>query len=93
MTIAGVRSMRSTDIRWSAILSWGYADHVLRLKSRQSEPPVSFLQCSPLYQVRQELGSLVARGESVARGGSVARGESVAGGPVKRSFLGRGSAS
>ncbi|XP_023692044.2 lysosomal-trafficking regulator isoform X2 [Paramormyrops kingsleyae] len=47
----GVRSMRSTDIRWSAILSWGYADHMLRLKSRQSEPPVSFLQCSPLYQV------------------------------------------
>uniref|UniRef100_A0A3Q2KXJ6 Lysosomal-trafficking regulator n=1 Tax=Equus caballus TaxID=9796 RepID=A0A3Q2KXJ6_HORSE len=47
----GVRSMNSTDIQWSAILSWGYADNVLRLKSKQSEPPVNFIQSSPQYQV------------------------------------------
>ncbi|KAG5831271.1 hypothetical protein ANANG_G00302020, partial [Anguilla anguilla] len=47
----GVRSMHSTDIQWSAILSWGYADNILRLKSRQSEPPVNFIQSSHLHQV------------------------------------------
>ncbi|XP_064408757.1 lysosomal-trafficking regulator [Latimeria chalumnae] len=47
----GVRSMHSTDIQWSAILSWGYVDNMLRLKSKQSEPPVNFIQCSPLHQV------------------------------------------
>ncbi|XP_061083889.1 lysosomal-trafficking regulator-like isoform X5 [Conger conger] len=47
----GVRSMHSTDIQWSAILSWGYADNILRLKSKQSEPPVNFIQSSHLYQV------------------------------------------
>ncbi|XP_039593798.1 lysosomal-trafficking regulator isoform X4 [Polypterus senegalus] len=47
----GVRSMHSTDIQWSAILSWGYADNILRLKSKQSEPPVNFIQCSQLFQV------------------------------------------
>ncbi|XP_069001150.1 lysosomal-trafficking regulator isoform X4 [Embiotoca jacksoni] len=47
----GVRSMHSTDIRWSAILSWGYADNILRLKSKQSEPPINFIQCSQLHQV------------------------------------------
>nr|KAF6279925.1 lysosomal trafficking regulator [Myotis myotis] len=47
----GVRSMNSTDIQWSAILSWGYADNILRLKSKQSEPPVNFIQSSPQYQV------------------------------------------
>ncbi|XP_061914503.1 lysosomal-trafficking regulator isoform X1 [Entelurus aequoreus] len=47
----GVRSMHSTDIQWSAILSWGYADNILRLKSKQSEPPINFVQCSPLHQV------------------------------------------
>uniref|UniRef100_A0A8C5M6R0 Lysosomal trafficking regulator n=1 Tax=Leptobrachium leishanense TaxID=445787 RepID=A0A8C5M6R0_9ANUR len=46
----GVRSMHSTDIQWSAILSWGYADNILRLKSKQSEPPVNFIQCSELHQ-------------------------------------------
>uniref|UniRef100_A0A672J600 Lysosomal trafficking regulator n=1 Tax=Salarias fasciatus TaxID=181472 RepID=A0A672J600_SALFA len=48
---AGVRSMHSTDIQWSAILSWGYADNILRLKSKQSEPPINFIQCSQLHQV------------------------------------------
>ncbi|XP_033836122.1 lysosomal-trafficking regulator isoform X1 [Periophthalmus magnuspinnatus] len=47
----GVRSMHSTDIQWSAILSWGYADNILRLKSKQSEPPINFIQCSPLHLV------------------------------------------
>ncbi|XP_002760934.3 lysosomal-trafficking regulator [Callithrix jacchus] len=47
----GVRSMNSTDIHWSAILSWGYADNILRLKSKQSEPPVNFIQSSQQYQV------------------------------------------
>ncbi|KAL2083317.1 hypothetical protein ACEWY4_021090 [Coilia grayii] len=47
----GVRSMHSTDIQWSAILSWGYPDNMLRLKSKQSEPPINFIQCSPLHQV------------------------------------------
>ncbi|NWH59347.1 LYST regulator, partial [Geococcyx californianus] len=47
----GVRSMHSTDIQWSAILSWGYADNVLRLKSKQSEPPVNFIQSSQFHQV------------------------------------------
>uniref|UniRef100_A0A8C2YX04 Lysosomal trafficking regulator n=1 Tax=Cyclopterus lumpus TaxID=8103 RepID=A0A8C2YX04_CYCLU len=47
----GVRSMHSTDIQWSAILSWGYADNILRLKSKQSEPPINFVQCSQLHQV------------------------------------------
>ncbi|XP_075002600.1 lysosomal-trafficking regulator isoform X4 [Calonectris borealis] len=47
----GVRSMHSTDIQWSAILSWGYADNILRLKSKQSEPPVNFIQSSQLHQV------------------------------------------
>ncbi|KAL4641356.1 lysosomal-trafficking regulator-like [Arapaima gigas] len=46
----GVRSMHSTDIQWSAILSWGYADNMLRLKSKQSEPPINFIQCSQLHQ-------------------------------------------
>lgn len=45
--------MNSTDIQWSAILSWGYADNVLRLKSKQSEPPVNFIQSSQQYQVKQ----------------------------------------
>ena len=43
--------MNSTDIQWSAILSWGYADNILRLKSRQSEPPINFIQSSQQYQV------------------------------------------
>ncbi|XP_072265185.1 lysosomal-trafficking regulator isoform X2 [Pyxicephalus adspersus] len=47
----GVRSMHSTDIQWSAILSWGYPDNILRLKSKQSEPPVNFIQCSEHHQV------------------------------------------
>uniref|UniRef100_A0A3Q3VK87 Uncharacterized protein n=1 Tax=Mola mola TaxID=94237 RepID=A0A3Q3VK87_MOLML len=47
----GVRSMHSTDIQWSAILSWSYADNILRLKSKQSEPPINFIQCSQLHQV------------------------------------------
>ncbi|XP_061480531.1 lysosomal-trafficking regulator isoform X2 [Rhineura floridana] len=47
----GVRSMHSTDIQWSAILSWGYADDILRLKSKQSEPPVNFIQSSQFHQV------------------------------------------
>uniref|UniRef100_A0A452TWR5 Lysosomal-trafficking regulator n=1 Tax=Ursus maritimus TaxID=29073 RepID=A0A452TWR5_URSMA len=47
----GVRSMNSTDIQWSAILSWGYADNILRLKSKQSEPPINFIQSSQQYQV------------------------------------------
>ncbi|KAI4900261.1 hypothetical protein NFI96_016679 [Prochilodus magdalenae] len=47
----GVRSMHSTDIQWSAILSWGYTDNMLRLKSKQSEPPLNFIQCCPLHQV------------------------------------------
>ncbi|XP_043858779.1 lysosomal-trafficking regulator [Dromiciops gliroides] len=47
----GVRSMNSTDIQWSAILSWGYADNILRLKSKQSEPPVNFIQSSQQHQV------------------------------------------
>ncbi|KAM4040946.1 lysosomal-trafficking regulator isoform 3-T3 [Anomaloglossus baeobatrachus] len=47
----GVRSMHSTDIQWSAILSWGYPDNILRLKSQQSEPPVNFIQCSELHEV------------------------------------------
>ncbi|RXN39335.1 lysosomal-trafficking regulator-like protein [Labeo rohita] len=42
--------MHSTDIQWSAILSWGYTDNMLRLKSKQSEPPINFIQCSPLHQ-------------------------------------------
>lgn len=50
--LSGVRSMHSTDIQWSAILSWGYTDNMLRLKSKQSEPPINFIQCSPLHQVR-----------------------------------------
>ncbi|XP_039706298.1 lysosomal-trafficking regulator isoform X1 [Pteropus medius] len=47
----GVRSMNSTDIQWSAILSWGYADNILRLKSKQGEPPINFIQSSQQYQV------------------------------------------
>ncbi|XP_040285377.1 lysosomal-trafficking regulator isoform X2 [Bufo bufo] len=47
----GVRSMHSTDIQWSAILSWGYPDNILRLKSKQSEPPVNYIHCSELHQV------------------------------------------
>ncbi|XP_012931227.1 lysosomal-trafficking regulator [Heterocephalus glaber] len=47
----GVRSMNSTAIQWSAILSWGYADNILRLKSKQSEPPVNFIQSSQQHQV------------------------------------------
>ncbi|XP_061693071.1 lysosomal-trafficking regulator isoform X3 [Syngnathoides biaculeatus] len=47
----GVRSMHSTDIQWSAIMSWGYSDNIVRLKSKQSEPPINFIQCSPLHQV------------------------------------------
>ncbi|TTI76904.1 Lysosomal-trafficking regulator [Bagarius yarrelli] len=46
-----VRSMHSTDIQWSAILSWGYCDNTLRLKSKQSEPPINYIQCSALHQL------------------------------------------
>lgn len=49
--VSGVRSMHSTDIQWSAILSWGYVDNILRLKSKQSEPPVNFIQSSHFHQV------------------------------------------
>lgn len=51
--LSGVRSMHSTDIQWSAILSWGYADNILRLKSKQSEPPVNFIQSSQFHQVKK----------------------------------------
>lgn len=47
----GVRSMNNTNIQWSAILSWGYADNILRLKSKQSEPPINFIQSSQQHQV------------------------------------------
>lgn len=50
--------MHSTDIQWSAILSWGYADNILRLKSKQSEPPINFIQCSQLHQVNTPFGML-----------------------------------
>lgn len=43
--------MNNTDIQWSAILSWGYADNILRLKSKQSEPPINFIQSSQQHQV------------------------------------------
>lgn len=46
--------MHSTDIQWSAILSWGYADNILRLKSKQSEPPVNFIQSSQFHQVKKK---------------------------------------
>lgn len=49
--------MHSTDIQWSAILSWGYADNILRLKSKQSEPPVNFIQSSQFHQVKISLSS------------------------------------
>lgn len=51
--------MHSTDIQWSAILSWGYADNILRLKSKQSEPPVNFIQSSQFHQVKISLSSPV----------------------------------
>uniref|UniRef100_A0A8C4N483 BEACH domain-containing protein n=1 Tax=Eptatretus burgeri TaxID=7764 RepID=A0A8C4N483_EPTBU len=41
----GVRTMHSTDIQWSAILSWGYVDNSLRLKSKQTGPALSVVQC------------------------------------------------
>lgn len=57
----GVRSMHSTDIQWSAILSWGYADNILRLKSKQSEPPINFIQCSQLHQVNRKTEHLLVK--------------------------------
>lgn len=51
--------MNSTDIQWSAILSWGYADNILRLKSKQSEPPVNFIQSSQQYQVSVSMKSFI----------------------------------
>ncbi|XP_064816491.1 lysosomal-trafficking regulator-like, partial [Oncorhynchus masou masou] len=65
-----VRSMHSTDIQWSAILSWGYADNMLRLKSKQSEPPINFMQCSPLHQGNGRLHKLLEAVNDRAMGDS-----------------------
>lgn len=53
--------MHSTDIQWSAILSWGYSDNILRLKSKQSEPPINFIQCSQLHQVNMSQTSKISQ--------------------------------
>lgn len=50
--------MNNTDIQWSAILSWGYADNILRLKSKQSEPPINFIQSSQQHQVNLGVSSV-----------------------------------
>ncbi|KAI8480550.1 hypothetical protein Bbelb_417300 [Branchiostoma belcheri] len=47
----GVSAMNHTDILWSAILSWGHPDGIMRLKSRQSEPASNFFLCPPNDQV------------------------------------------
>ncbi|XP_078592182.1 lysosomal-trafficking regulator-like isoform X1 [Branchiostoma floridae x Branchiostoma japonicum] len=47
----GVSAMNHTDILWSAILSWGHPDGIMRLKSRQSEPATNFFLCPPNDQV------------------------------------------
>ena len=60
--------MHSTDIQWSAILSWSYADNILRLKSKQSEPPINFIQCSQLHQVNIQNNQLWGKGVTPARG-------------------------
>lgn len=56
--------MHSTDIQWSAILSWGYADNILRLKSKQSEPPINFIQCSQLHQVNARQSGEIGRSDA-----------------------------
>ena len=43
--------MHSTDIQWSAILSWGYVDNSLRLKSKQTGPALSVVQCDAADEV------------------------------------------
>lgn len=60
--------MHSTDIQWSAILSWGYADNILRLKSKQSEPPINFIQCSQLHQVNTGETSKISRTAAASPG-------------------------
>uniref|UniRef100_UPI00358EB0E6 lysosomal-trafficking regulator-like isoform X2 n=1 Tax=Myxine glutinosa TaxID=7769 RepID=UPI00358EB0E6 len=47
----GVRTMHSTDIQWSAILSWGYVDNSLRLKSKQTGPALILVQCDSADEV------------------------------------------
>lgn len=69
--------MNSTDIQWSAILSWGYADNILRLKSKQGEPPINFIQSSQQYQVKLMKCFIIIMNYNTLNGGQDAGGRSL----------------
>ncbi|XP_071834039.1 lysosomal-trafficking regulator-like isoform X3 [Apostichopus japonicus] len=47
----GINSMQVVNIRWSAVLTWGYPDGILRLKHRQKQPSINLIQSEAHQQV------------------------------------------
>ena len=51
--LSGVTAMRTVDVLWAAIVSWGHADSIIRLKNRKDLPAVNFLHCRTNEQVQK----------------------------------------
>ncbi|XP_078001240.1 lysosomal-trafficking regulator-like [Glandiceps talaboti] len=47
----GVSSIHTTDIEWSAILSWGHPDGVMRLKQKRNTDPINFIHTNTTDQI------------------------------------------
>uniref|UniRef100_A0ABM0M5Y3 Lysosomal-trafficking regulator-like n=1 Tax=Saccoglossus kowalevskii TaxID=10224 RepID=A0ABM0M5Y3_SACKO len=65
----GVSSMHTTDVQWSARLSWGHPDGIMRLKHRRNDPTINFIHtntsdqiscCSSLSDCRQLFAGTVS---------------------------------
>ena len=52
VSLSGVTAMRTVDVLWAAIVSWGHADSIIRLKNRKDLPAVNFLHCRTNEQVQ-----------------------------------------
>lgn len=50
-SVVGINSMQVVNIRWSAVLTWGYPDGILRLKHRQKQPSINLIQSEAHQQV------------------------------------------
>ena len=48
----GVTAMRTVDVLWAAIVSWGHADSIIRLKNRKDLPAVNFMHWRTHEQVQ-----------------------------------------
>jgi hypothetical protein len=45
------------EVSWAAIISWGYADSIIRIKNRKEMPPRNFIHWCLEEQVRHLLNA------------------------------------